>query len=400
MVGFSFIHAADLHLGRPLGLRGVPDFLEQSAQRVDERLLNRLVDCCCAKGVDFLLISGDVFDDAGPSLRLQRSFQRAMETLHQGGVRVYIVEGNHDAGVWDTFLFSLPSSVHCFGAALESVGQKVGGWEVEIWGVNFQPNHRRESQAELFPPSSPADWSAVLLHAEQGESGEYHPLLHGQLYDSPFSYHALGHEHSFQHWRHPDMVYPGVPQGRDRNETGEKGVCLVTVSQRGTHVELLPINEFQWLELSLDITAKDKESVWQDLVDQARTAANSSEAFLLCQVVLQGSTGFHSQFMDVGFQNELLESWQEECLQTQSIWIDGLTYRGEPAVCFQRVSEQDSFFGEVLRGITAADLPEEIRRLEKRLGVTLCQEHVKEDARRLSAIFLTDESNGVDFDVD
>ena len=88
----TFIHTADLHLGRQLyGERLLEDqrvVLDQLAALVEERRPTAL------------LIAGDIFDVVNPSLRAQQQLYDFIVSAHQRlpRLRIVLIAGNHDSG--------------------------------------------------------------------------------------------------------------------------------------------------------------------------------------------------------------------------------------------------------------------------------------------------------------
>ncbi len=89
----SFIHAADLHLGKSfheLGRHGA------SMRKCILDSLSRLVDAAIDRKVDLVLLAGDTFDSAEPAGEAVSSLARAFERLAAAGVRVCAIPGTHD----------------------------------------------------------------------------------------------------------------------------------------------------------------------------------------------------------------------------------------------------------------------------------------------------------------
>ena len=93
-----FIHAADLHIDSPLrGLNrfeGAPVARLRSATR---QALTRLVDLALDEEVDFVLIAGDLYDRDWQDFHTGLFVREQMVRLGRAGVKVFIVQGNHDA---------------------------------------------------------------------------------------------------------------------------------------------------------------------------------------------------------------------------------------------------------------------------------------------------------------
>ncbi len=83
-----FAHMSDVHLG---SWSGHPDLKEMACAAFD-----KAIDVCIAENVDFILISGDLFDTSLPSFDV---FNRAVSTLRRAqnaGIAIYAIPGSHD----------------------------------------------------------------------------------------------------------------------------------------------------------------------------------------------------------------------------------------------------------------------------------------------------------------
>ena len=73
----------------------------------------------------------------------------------------------------------------------------------------------------------------MCLHGEVGVPGSrYDPISEAELARSGMAYIALGHAHAFSGLRRAgDSFYawPGCPEGRGFDETGDKGVIVADV---------------------------------------------------------------------------------------------------------------------------------------------------------------------------
>ena len=92
-----FVHAADIHLGSPLGgldLRdGAP---KQEIRAAPRRAFERLVGYCTSEGIDLLLIVGDLFDGRA-DVDTQIFVEGELRRLSENGARCVLLRGNHDA---------------------------------------------------------------------------------------------------------------------------------------------------------------------------------------------------------------------------------------------------------------------------------------------------------------
>ena len=91
MTGFSFLHAADLHIGSAFsGLSSEAPELRDLFQRSTFRAYENLIDAAIEHAVDFVLIAGDVYDGADRSVYAQLAFNDGLRRLAEAGVRTIV----------------------------------------------------------------------------------------------------------------------------------------------------------------------------------------------------------------------------------------------------------------------------------------------------------------------
>ncbi len=83
------LHTSDWHLGRSLH--------RADLRAAQEGFLDALVEVVAAEQVDVVLVCGDVYDRAVPSLDAVRLCEEALVRLRGAGARVVVTSGNHDS---------------------------------------------------------------------------------------------------------------------------------------------------------------------------------------------------------------------------------------------------------------------------------------------------------------
>jgi exonuclease SbcD len=207
---FSFIHAADLHLDSPFrGFEQITDIDESVREYIMGTLRNctftafaNIVRACVQNEVDFLVLSGDIFDQACRSLRAQLRFRDAVTELAQRNIKVFVAWGNHDCddgGAGDRL--SWPENVHFFTPG------EVGSYEVvrrgreiaRVYGISYPRREVSENYALRFRRDSKAPFAVGVLHCNVGGvtgHENYSPCQLSDLLQSRFDYWALGHVHT------------------------------------------------------------------------------------------------------------------------------------------------------------------------------------------------------------
>ena len=78
---------ADLHLG---GWR------EDTLREIGIKSFEKAIDISIEEKVDFILISGDLFDSSNPTIDVMASAARKLYQLKEKNIEVYVIEGSHD----------------------------------------------------------------------------------------------------------------------------------------------------------------------------------------------------------------------------------------------------------------------------------------------------------------
>lgn len=272
---FRFVHTADIHLDSPLrslALRNAE--LADLIGSATRQALVAIVDLCLEEQVDALVIAGDLYDGDQTSMKTARFLAGQMERLHRAGIAVYTIRGNHDALSRITQELVLPPSVKIFGGRAEVIEMEANGLAVAIHGLSFS---KPQAPDPLLPKYKPPVAGAVnigIMHTSlAGAPGHdvYAPCSASDLHASGFDYWALGHIHQrTHHVGARTVIMPGMPQGRDINETGEKSVSLVTVADdRTVTVEERLTGIAQFERVSVDMTDITE---WRDAAAAIETA--------------------------------------------------------------------------------------------------------------------------------
>ncbi|MDX1820148.1 MAG: DNA repair exonuclease [Paracoccaceae bacterium] len=329
-MAYRFVHTADLHLDSPLKSLALRDAaLAEVIGNASRAVFTRIIDLCLEEGVDALLIAGDLYDGAQTSMKTARFLTQALRRLDAAGIETFIIRGNHDAESRITAQLVLPASVTVFGAQAGVERRNKGALDIAIHGISFARPHAPESLLGGFKAPVPGAVNIGMLHTSlDGAAGHdpYAPCRLADLQDSGFAYWALGHIHARAHHAGAcHVVMPGIPQGRDIGEAGEKSVTLVTVADDGAlTVEARPIAvaRFARLEVALD-GAQEWPGVVAALSAALRAARRDhGEDHLVVRPVLTGRTPLLWRLRrDLGL---LLEEARTTAEGIGTLWIDKL----------------------------------------------------------------------------
>ena len=334
-MAFRFIHTADIHLDSPLKSLGVRnEELQSVISNATRKVLVRIIDLCLAEKVDALLIAGDLYDGNQTSMKTANLLASQLRRLDAANISAFIIRGNHDAESKITRELSFPDKVHVFSSKCESIILDVTkpnfNKPVVIHGVSFKKPHAPESLLPQYKQPVPDAINIGMMHTSlDGASGHdlYAPCSLSDLQNHGFDYWALGHIHKRAEHENNNahIVMPGIPQGRDIGEAGQKSVTLVSINEDNqvvTDEKQLAVAQYELVQVELN-NSHDWYSTIEIAIDSISHASNQSSADLLvARVVLEGTTELSWRLhRDEDLFLQELESRLDD---DEHLWIDKL----------------------------------------------------------------------------
>lgn len=292
------VHAADLHLDSPLrGLARLGDSeLAGTLRAATRRACENLVDTVVDTGADALLLAGDVYDGDWKDYATGAFFVRQLSRLHDEGVPVFLINGNHDAESEITRSLRLPPNTHRLSVeapetvVLDDVG-------LAVHGQGFARRAVLENLVPAYPDRIPGLVNAGMLHTSvQGDDRHdtYAPCRPEDLSGCGYEYFALGHVHEQRQvcdGPHPAW-FSGNLQGRHPQERGPKGALVVDVEPgREAAVEPMVLDVARWelVEVPIDGLA-DADEVFDAVADAlGARCVRAAPRTVVAQVTLSGA---------------------------------------------------------------------------------------------------------------
>lgn len=353
-----FVHAADLHLEAPFtGVQATEPGVKTSLVNSTFEALERIVALCIDRSADFLLISGDVYDNAR-NFNAQMQFKRQAQALADAGIPVFIAEGNHDPGSARPRDIGLPENVRYFSTrAVERIPFEVDGECVcALYGQGYARAAETRNLAVDFK-KAPEDALAIgVLHTNVGGAEGYEnyaPCSMDDLRASGMDYWALGHIHKPEVLStSPAIVYAGCPQGRSPKEDGIRGCYLVELGAAGATLEFVPTCSVVWCRESIDAasleTLDDVRGSVRRACDGVRAANPGLPAvvrFELC-----GRTEAHASLVrGTNLADLLRDAREEELSGSPWIWIDRIADHTRASIDVDRLRASQDFAGDLVR---------------------------------------------------
>lgn len=350
-----FIHTADLHLDRPYhNLSALPESLYERVMSAPFKALHNLITCAIEHEVDFIIISGDVFDGSNPSLRAEHRFYKEILRLTPYGIPVYLVHGNHDPLDRLRSLEPHPLIVRFPEQVNVEKYQKPNRPIVYLYGFSYPTRHVHDSMTAFYKKESGADFHIGILHGYLRGSSEhepYAPFSVQELAEKNFNYWALGHIHQRQQLSETEPIfYSGSPQGLSIKETGDKGINLVTLSEKGANVTFLSTAEFLFETVKLDIShVTTLQQLIQNINIMKETRREDGKPCLL-QLKLEGQGDLHKDLQDPNVRAEILETVHDgEEDQQIFCWVLEIHVQTSPFYPREQWNKEAHFLGDLIR---------------------------------------------------
>jgi len=258
---FSFVHAADLHLGySQYGLE---------ARRQDfDNAFAEIVEKTIELKPDFMIIAGDLFHQARPSNVTLENAIRSFKRLRDAGFTVLTVDGSHDSApntITGTILYPLDSA----GLIYHLPRHEGACWRKSgccyVYGVpNFRTRRKTEETLPAFmeqnPPTPDPEVSNIfVLHMAVDLPSVKPPYIEAEappeLLPDGFDYYAAGHVHKrfMGKFKNGLLAYSGCTETVSYDEAEQKkGFFHVKVNEKGKvsqgFVELNTPRKFSILE--------------------------------------------------------------------------------------------------------------------------------------------------------
>ena len=202
-----FAHISDVHLG---------GWKQQPLQDLNSQSFRETINICINKKLDFILIAGDLFDSAYPSIETLKETFAEFKKLKESKIPCFIIAGSHDYSVsGKTFLDVLERAGFCKNVANIEEKEKEIILNPTIYnGVAIYGYPGKKSGLEIQDlrkiklNDSPGMFKIFMLHTTIDQAKGTLPIDAIETNLLPFAdYYALGHLHiDFQY---ENFVYPG-----------------------------------------------------------------------------------------------------------------------------------------------------------------------------------------------
>jgi len=279
-----FAHLADCHIG---------SWRDPKLREISTKAFIKAIDSCVAGKVDFILISGDLFNTSLPSIDLLKEATTKLKELQELGIPVYIIAGSHDFSPSGKTMLDVLEKAGLLvnvakgevqentlklnftvdkktGAKITGLLGKKGSLEKEYYEALDKEELEKEEGYKIFLFHS----ALTEFKPEDLKDIESHPL---SLLPRNFDYYAGGHVHYIFDKEEKDygkIVFPGplFPNNFKELEDLERGgFYFVEVDSNGkTKTEYQPIQIHNVLKINIDADHKAPEQIEEEIKEQIK----------------------------------------------------------------------------------------------------------------------------------
>lgn len=286
-----FAHLADCHIG---------SWRDPKLKDVSTKAFLKAIETCKEKEVDFILIAGDLFNTALPSIDLLKDVVEKFRELKELYVPVYLIAGSHDyspsgksmlevldkAGliidvskeeeVGDKIRLNFTTDEKT-GAKITGLSGKKGGLDKDKYELLIKKELEKEDGFKIFMFHN-------LLSEFQPEELKEMDSVPLKSLPKDFNYYAGGHPHivaekdikDYGHIAYPGPLFPN--SFAEIEKLGKGGFYIVNIEDiniDGKKDQLIsikwePIQIFNSFSIKIDANDKTPEQVVEDIKDKIK----------------------------------------------------------------------------------------------------------------------------------
>lgn len=267
----KFSHLADLHIGgwrsprlRPLAILSLKKIINESIK----------------ENVDFVLISGDLFNTSLPSIDEFKTVMIQFKRLKEKEIPIYLIPGSHDfSPTGKTMIDILETANLCInvfkgkiengilnlefttdkktGAKITGILGKKGTLEKKFYNSLNKSKLEAEDGFKIF-------MFHTALDGLKPKGLENMESMSESLLPNGFNYYAGGHVHSIIEKDNPKIVFPGpgFPNNFKELEELEHGGFYIYDNGKTRY---MPIHTYNLIKLKLNCTDKTPEQIKTEL---------------------------------------------------------------------------------------------------------------------------------------
>ena len=292
----KFAHLADCHLGC---------WRQEELQKLNFKSFQKIIERCISEKVDFILLAGDLFDSAYPSIEILKDSFAEFKKINDAKIPVYLIAGSHDfSASGKTFLDVLEKAGFCKNVEnyeIEESGKikliPTFHGDIAIYGYPGKKSGMEVEDLKKTYFESINQSTIFMIHTTIKDVVGTIPMESIEKEKLPLAnYYAMGHIHQIfeKEIANSRYVYPGPTFPANFQELVDLkcgSFRIVEMNGQQTKAELIkiPLKEIAYIE----ITLKNGLTATQDIIEELdKLNLNDKIVLLRLKGILdQGKTG-------------------------------------------------------------------------------------------------------------
>lgn len=275
-----FAHISDCHLG---GWR------QPELQALNLESFKKAIEICIEKKVDFILLTGDLFDSAYPPIETLKETFSEFKKLKEEKIKCYIIAGSHDYSVsGKTFLDVLEKAGFCEICKFEikekeeksennEILLKAHNHEsISIYGYSGKKSGLEIDDLKKIELEQSNNFKILMLHTSIESAVGNIPMDSINIDELPDAdYYALGHLHLVHEYTKADnkyLVYPGPTFPNNFQELEDLGYGSFYIVDVNGYVKLtkkeIKLKEILKIDVEIDNALLATDKIFQELEKQ------------------------------------------------------------------------------------------------------------------------------------
>ncbi len=275
----KFAHLADCHIG---------SWRDPKLKDVSTIAFNKAIDKCIGENVDFILISGDLFNTSLPRIDNLKAVVTTLKQLKEKNIPVYIIAGSHDYSPSGKTMLDVLEQAGLFINVVKSqetegklklnftIDKKTGAKITGMLGKRYSLEKTYYQNLILDNLEKEDGYKIFMLHSgidelkpKDMENVISQPL---SLLPKNFNYYAAGHMHIVKDEKidgygliaYPGPLFPNSFSELEKLETG--GFYIVENNKPTWH----PIQVYNIHKITVDCNEKSPDQVYDEIIDEIK----------------------------------------------------------------------------------------------------------------------------------
>ncbi len=279
----KFAHLSDCHIG---------SWRDPRLNEASTKAFINVMEICKKENVDFILIAGDLFDTALPSVDRLKEVTLKLKGIREEGINVYVIPGSHDFSptgktmldvLENAGLFINVAKGHVEDGMLKlkfTVDEKTGAKITGIPGMKGTLERKYYEKLHLKNLEEETGFKIFVLHSmitelkpEKEELGESTPA---SLLPRGFNYYAGGHPHRVIKKRiegyglvaYPSPLFPNNMAELEKLHNG--GFYIVEADGEKTEAIWHPVIIFNVFPVKIDCNFRTPQQVEEEIIGRVK----------------------------------------------------------------------------------------------------------------------------------